>query len=73
MWVPRFKTIPDRVTWAVMVWIFFNLLWLKFLENLVPVWVGTIIATALAVCLAVFSPGPRESAVDDDAGDGEGR
>ncbi len=48
-------------TWffmAVMVWIGFNLFWLGVVEKYVPMWVGAIIATLLAI--AVFKYGPRE-------------
>lgn len=71
MWVPRFGTIPDRCTWAVLVWIFLNLLWLKFVESWVPQWVGAVIATILAVCLAVFSPGPKEEIEEEEVVENE--
>ena len=57
--MPRLK-LSDRITWAVLGWIFFNLLWLKFLDALVPIWVGTIIATAAAVAFVLFWPRPLE-------------
>jgi glycerol uptake facilitator-like aquaporin len=66
MWIPRFSTIPDRVTWAVLIWIFFNLLWLKFVESYVPQWVGAFIAAILVVALAVFSPGPKEEVEEEE-------
>lgn len=47
-------------TWffmAVLVWIGFNLFWLGVVEKYVPMWVGAIIATLLAI--AVFKYGPR--------------
>jgi predicted small integral membrane protein len=47
-------------TWffmAIMVWVGFNLFWLGLLEEYVPMWVGAIIATILAI--AVFKYGPR--------------
>jgi len=57
-----------------MVWIFFNLLWLKFVESHIPQWVGALIGTIMAVALAVFSPGPREEARDEESGEeGEGK
>jgi hypothetical protein len=55
---PRLK-LSDRITWSVMLWIFFNLLWLKFLEVFVPVWVGTIIVTLAAVVFILFGPRPE--------------
>jgi hypothetical protein len=54
---PRLK-LSDRITWSVMLWIFFNLLWLKFLEAFVPLWVGTIVFTLAAAAFIVFGPGP---------------
>jgi predicted small integral membrane protein len=48
-------------TWffmAVLAWIGFNLFWLGVVEKYVPMWVGAIIATLLAI--AVFKYGPRE-------------
>ena len=48
-------------TWffmAVLVWIGFNLFWLGVVEKYVPMWVGAIIATLLAI--AIFKYGPRE-------------
>jgi hypothetical protein len=49
-----------------MLWIFFNLLWLKFLEVFVPVWVGTIIATLAAAAFIIFGGGPGEGPGDED-------
>lgn len=66
MWIPRFNTIPERVVWAVLIWTFFNLFWLKFVENFVPQWVGAIIATIIGVSLAVFSPGPKEEVEEEE-------
>ncbi len=66
MWIPRFNTIPERVVWAVLIWIFFNLFWLKFVENYVPQWIGTFIATIIGVVLAVFSPGPKEEVEEEE-------
>jgi len=63
---PRLK-LSDRITWSVMLWIFFNLLWLKFLEVFVPVWVGTIIVTLAAVAFILFGRGPEEGPGDEDA------
>jgi hypothetical protein len=54
---PRLK-LSDRITWSVLLWIFVNLLWLRFLEAFVPVWVGTIIATVAAVVFVLFGPRP---------------
>jgi hypothetical protein len=54
--MPRLK-LSDRITWAVLGWIFFNLLWLKFLDALVPLWVGTILATARRAVRCSGRPG----------------
>ncbi len=63
--MPRLK-LSDRITWAVLGWIFFNLLWLKFLDALVPLWVGTIIATAAAVLFVIFWPRPQEELEEEE-------
>ena len=63
--MPRLK-LSDRITWAVLIWIFFNLLWLKFLDALVPIWVGTIIATAVAVLFVIFWPRPQEELEEEE-------
>jgi hypothetical protein len=63
--MPRLK-LSDRITWAVLGWIFFNLLWLKFLDALVPIWVGTIIATAVAVLFVIFWPRPQEELEEEE-------
>lgn len=63
---PRLK-LSDRITWSVMLWIFVNLLWLKFLEVFVPVWVGTIIATLAAAAFILFGRGPGEGPEDEEA------
>ncbi|MCR4401529.1 MAG: hypothetical protein NUW12_01915 [Firmicutes bacterium] len=66
--LPQMK-ITDRITWGVLCWIFFNLLWLRFLENYVPQWVGAAIATALVAAFIAFGPGPGAAG---DEGDGDG-
>ena len=63
--MPRLK-LSDRITWAVLSWIFFNLLWLKFLDALVPLWVGTITATAAAVLFVIFWPRPQEELEEEE-------
>jgi hypothetical protein len=74
--IPRLK-LSDRITWAVLLWIFLNLLWLRFLEAILSQWVGTVIFTAAAVALVLFGPRPREAREDDDEGEvveeGEGK
>ena len=73
--IPRMK-LSDRITWAVLLWIFLNLLWLRFLEAFIPQWVGAIIITAAAVALVAFGPRPREELNDEEAKtvkEGEGR
>jgi hypothetical protein len=57
--LPRMK-LSDRITWAVLCWIFFNLLWLRFLEKTISQGVGALIATAGAVALVLFWPRPLE-------------
>jgi hypothetical protein len=72
-WFPRMK-LSDRITWAVLVWIFFNLLWLRFLEAAVPQAVGALLATVAAVAMVLFWPRPREDAEEEEgvAEDGQG-
>jgi hypothetical protein len=57
--MPRLK-LSDRITWSVLGWIFFHLLWLKFLDAHVPIWIGTIIATVAAGLFIAFWPRPQE-------------
>ena len=50
-------------TWffmAIMVWIGFNFIWLGLVENYVPMWVGAIIATVLAIATFIYGPRPLE-------------
>jgi len=65
MVLPRMK-LSDRITWAVLGWIFFNLLWLRFLESAIPQWVGALVATASAVALVWFWPRPLEDGAEDE-------
>jgi hypothetical protein len=57
--LPRLK-LSDRITWAVLTWIFFNLLWLKFVQDFISQWVGAVIATIAAAALVSFWPRPEE-------------
>jgi hypothetical protein len=66
--MPRLK-LSDRITWAVLGWIFFNLLWLKFLDALVPIWVGTILATVAAALFIAFWPRPQEELEEEEEPD----
>ena len=74
--IPRLK-LSDRITWAVLLWVFLNLLWLRFIEKFIPQWVGAIILTAAAVAFVLFGPRPVEAPEDDDepsvVAKGEGR
>jgi hypothetical protein len=65
MMIPRLK-LSDRITWGVLLWIFLNLLWLRFLEKFVPLWVGTIIFTAATVAFILFGPRPMEAPDEDE-------
>lgn len=50
-------------TWffmAVMVWIGFIFFWLGVVEKYVPMWVGAILATLLAIAVFKYGPRPRE-------------
>jgi len=56
--LPR-MTMGNWVFWAIIVWIGVNFIWIGFFPNL-PAWIGTIIATALAVVTFKFGPRPKE-------------
>lgn len=57
--LPR-MTMGNWLFWAIMAWIGFNLVWLKFMDRFVPQWVGAIIATLIAVMLFKYGPRPKE-------------
>jgi hypothetical protein len=57
--LPRLK-LSDRITWAVLIWIFFNLLWLRFLQDFISQWIGAVIATIAAAALISFWPRPED-------------
>ena len=56
--LPRL-TMGNWLFWSIMLWIGFNLFWLRFVESVLPQWVGAIMATLIA--LALFKCGPRPS------------
>jgi hypothetical protein len=56
--LPRL-TMGNWLFWSIMLWIGFNLFWLRFMESVLPQWVGAIGATLIA--LALFKYGPRPS------------
>ncbi len=56
----------DWIFWAIMTWIGVNLLWLKFIEQAVPQWVGAILATIAAVALFKYGPRPVEEEAEED-------
>ncbi|MGA2478133.1 MAG: hypothetical protein ABSG63_05215 [Spirochaetia bacterium] len=76
MMLPRLK-LSDRITWAVLLWVFLNLIWLRFIEKFVPQWVAAIIFTAAAVAFILFGPRPVDAPDDEDepavGAKGEGR
>ncbi len=53
-------TVGNWLFWAIMVWIGANLFWLRFVEKLVPQWVGAVIATLVAAALLKYGPRPKE-------------
>lgn len=57
--LPR-MTMGVWLFWSILSWFFFNLIWLKFVENFVPQWVGAIIATMIAVAVFKYGPRPKE-------------
>jgi glycerol uptake facilitator-like aquaporin len=54
--LPRLTT-GNWLFWSIMLWIGFNLFWLRFVESVLPQWVGAVVATLVA--LALFKYGPR--------------
>lgn len=59
MILPR-MTMGNWLFWSIMVWIGFNFFWLRFAEELLPQWVGAIIATVIAIALFTYGPRPNE-------------
>lgn len=72
MVLPRLK-LSDRITWAVLGWIFFNLLWLRLLEAAIPQWLGALLATLGAVVLVWFWPRPLEDGEEEAGTPEDGR
>ncbi|MBM3709715.1 MAG: hypothetical protein FJW61_04775 [Actinobacteria bacterium] len=56
--LPR-MTMGNWIFWAMIVWIGIHFIWLGIFPNL-PAWIGTIIATILAVLVFKFGPRPKE-------------
>ena len=52
-------TTGNWLFWSIMLWIGLNLFWLRFVESVVPQWVGAIVATLIG--LTLFKYGPRPS------------
>ena len=63
--LPRMTT-GNWFFWAIMLWIGFNFLWLKFFEPFVTQWVGAVIATLLAMALLRYGPRPKEENEEED-------
>jgi hypothetical protein len=57
--LPRMK-MGDWLFWSIITWIFANFFWIRFVEKFVPMWVGAVVATALAVSLFAFGPRLKE-------------
>jgi hypothetical protein len=51
---------PDRIFWGVITFLGISLLWLKFGEEFLPLWVGALIGVAVGVLLAVRILAPKE-------------
>jgi hypothetical protein len=62
---PRLK-LSDRITWSVLIWIFVHLLWLKFLEAFLPVWVATIVFTLAAAAFIAFGRDPGDGVGEEE-------
>lgn len=65
MLLPRMST-GDWIFWSVICWAFFNLFWLRFVEAYIPQWVGTILATVVALCLFKYGPRPLEEEEEEE-------
>lgn len=48
-------TTGSWITWAILIWIGFNFIWLGFFPNL-PAWIGAIIATIFSFLTFKFGP-----------------
>jgi len=57
--LPRLTT-GNWLFWSIMLWIGFNLFWLRFVESVVPQWVGAIVATLIALALFKYGPRPND-------------
>ncbi len=57
--LPR-MTIGNWLFWAIMLWIGFNFFWLRFVESVLPQWVGALLATIAAAALFKYGPRPFE-------------
>ncbi|MFW6138200.1 MAG: hypothetical protein ACOC7U_03405 [Spirochaetota bacterium] len=66
--LPR-MTMGNWLFWSILTWIFFNLIWLRFVESFIPQWVGAVIATGIAV--ALFKRGPRPEEEEEEEGEEE--
>jgi glycerol uptake facilitator-like aquaporin len=64
MMLPR-MTIGNWLFWSIMLWIGFNLAWLRFVESFLPQWLGAIIATGLAAALFKYGPRPNGEEEED--------
>ena len=43
----------DRIFIAAIIWVLFNLLWMRFVESYVPLWVSTIISIIYSVIIII--------------------
>ncbi len=57
--LPR-MTMGNWLFWSIMCWIGFNFVWLRFVESYIPQWVGTVVATVVAVLIFKYGPRPEE-------------
>jgi hypothetical protein len=51
--------LPDRIFWGVIIFLGTSLVWLKFLEELAPIWVGALAGVTLGALFAL-KVGPKE-------------
>lgn len=63
--LPR-MTMGTWLFWAIMAWIGFNFVWLKYVETYLPQWVGAVIATVIALAIFKYGPRPEEEEEEEE-------
>ena len=50
----------DRVVWGCILFISVIFLWLGWLEQFIPLWVGTIVGILALLIMVIYGPRPKE-------------